>query len=343
MTIFTTNSRVAIVDKDGKPTAQVVQVFNQLTRLLGGSGYVPEEFIYTVPGGTAYGVVYLNVNGQVVSTGAMSDGQLLIGNTGDAPSLGTISGTTNQVSVANGAGTITLSLPQDIHEEATPVFDGLTLSLLTPYSFPFVTLDGEISSTAQATNGQILIGSTGADPVAATITGTANRVTVTNAAGSITLSGPQDLHTGASPTFTGLTVTGLNVHGFMYVGAVDAVSSTAAATNGQLLIGSTGSNPVAATLTGTANQVTVTNGAGTITLSGPQDLAATSNVTFNQLTLTNGFGCNGASPQIEAAVNAAVAGTAGAAYTATEQTIINDLVALVNQLRTALVANGVAV
>lgn len=40
-----------------------------------------------------------------------------------------------------------------------------------------------------------------------TLTGTANRVTVTHAANSVVLSGPQDLHTGASPTFVGLTLT----------------------------------------------------------------------------------------------------------------------------------------
>ena len=55
------------------------------------------------------------------------------------------------------------------------------------------------------------------------------------------------------------------------------------------------------------------------------------------------FGCNGATPQASAAVSAAVAGTAGATYTATEQGIINNLVTLVNQLRAALVANGIAV
>lgn len=41
-----------------------------------------------------------------------------------------------------------------------------------------------------ATNGQIPIGSTGADPVLAALTGTAKQVTVTNAAGAITLSIP---------------------------------------------------------------------------------------------------------------------------------------------------------
>lgn len=43
------------------------------------------------------------------------------------------------------------------------------------------------------------------------IVGTANRVTVTDdAAGGVTLSGPQDLGTSNSPTFSGLTLTSLN-------------------------------------------------------------------------------------------------------------------------------------
>jgi hypothetical protein len=56
-------------------------------------------------------------------------------------------------------------------------------------------------------------------------------------------------------------------------------------TNGQLLIGSTGNAPVAATLTGTSNQVNVTNNPGQIILSLPQDVATTSDPTFNNLTL----------------------------------------------------------
>ena len=38
--------------------------------------------------------------------------------------------------------------------------------------------------------------------------GTTNQIIVTHAAGSVTLSTPQDIHTGASPTFAGLTTTG---------------------------------------------------------------------------------------------------------------------------------------
>jgi hypothetical protein len=59
-------------------------------------------------------------------------------------------------------------------------------------------------------------------------------------------------------------------------------------TNGQVLVGSTGAAPVAATLTGTAGQITVTNGAGTITLATPQSIATTSAPTFKDLTVTYG-------------------------------------------------------
>lgn len=66
-----------------------------------------------------------------------------------------------------------------------------------------------------------------------------------------------------------------------------AYSLPTALTNGQLIIGSTGVNPVAATLTqGATNGVTVTNGAGSITLDTAQDIRATASPTFNALTLT---------------------------------------------------------
>ena len=146
------------------------------------------------------------------------------------------------------------------------------------------------------------------------LAGTANRITITHAANLVTFSAPQDIHTGASPTFAGMTLTGftgavsaaagvlsagtlsvayggtgattLTDHGILLGSGVGAITPLGAATNGQLPIGSTGADPVLAALTGTANQVTVTNGAGTITLSGPQDLAAASSPTFAGLTLT---------------------------------------------------------
>jgi hypothetical protein len=65
---------------------------------------------------------------------------------------------------------------------------------------------GTAVASAPLTNGQILIGSTGSNPVAAALTGTANQVVVTNAAGSVTLSTPQNIDTAATPTFAGINI-----------------------------------------------------------------------------------------------------------------------------------------
>jgi len=65
-----------------------------------------------------------------------------------------------------------------------------------------------ITATAVLTNGQLLIGDNSGDPTIATLTGTSNQVTVTNGAGSITLSTPQNIHTSATPTFGTITTTG---------------------------------------------------------------------------------------------------------------------------------------
>ncbi len=85
---------------------------------------------------------------------------------------------------------------------STPTFANVTTASLTISGLTTDSLiypvSGLLTSLGVAANGQIPIGSTGATPVLATITGTANQVNVANAAGSITLSTPQDIHTGAS-------------------------------------------------------------------------------------------------------------------------------------------------
>lgn len=61
-----------------------------------------------------------------------TDGQLLIGNsTGNTLAKATLTGTTNQITVTNGSGTITLSTPQSIATSSSPTFTGLNLSGLT--------------------------------------------------------------------------------------------------------------------------------------------------------------------------------------------------------------------
>lgn len=76
------------------------------------------------------------------------------------------------------------------------------------------------------------------------------------------------------------TVSTLTANGFLYPSTAGLLATTAAATNGQLLVGSTGGAPVAATLTA-GSGISVTNGAGTITIAatgtGVTSLAGTAN------------------------------------------------------------------
>ena len=107
---------------------------------------------------------------------------------------------------------------------------------------------GVITATAQPTNGQLLIGSTGNDPVLGTLTD-GNNITFSEGAGTIT------------GNLTGTTDKTVQVGN-----AGGSLTSLAAATNGQLIIGSTGAAPAVAVLASADASVTITVGAGTIDL-----------------------------------------------------------------------------
>lgn len=83
-----------------------------------------------------------------------------------------------------------------------------TVTALTPNGMMYAGASGALASTGAPTDGQVLIGRTGLAPILGAVAGTANRVTVTLGAGTITLSGPQDIHSGATPTFAGVVTTG---------------------------------------------------------------------------------------------------------------------------------------
>ena len=76
--------------------------------------------------------------------------------------------------------------------------------------------------------------------------------------------------------------TSLLARGVCYMDSSQQLASKAL-TSGQLLIGSTGADPVAESLTGTTDQVIVGGGAGAIALSLPQSIAATSTPAFSGL------------------------------------------------------------
>lgn len=101
-----------------------------------------------------------------------------------------IAGTTNQITVTNdGDGSVTLSLPQNIHTSATPGFTQVTLS-------------GDGSGTTNAVRAGRAI----------TIAGTTDQITSSAGSQNLTadrtwtLSLPQSIATTSSPSFAGLTI-----------------------------------------------------------------------------------------------------------------------------------------
>ena len=66
---------------------------------------------------------------EIISVSSPADNELLRYNNGSGFFENiAIAGTSNQVTVTHGAGTLTISAPQDIHTGATPTFAGLTLA-----------------------------------------------------------------------------------------------------------------------------------------------------------------------------------------------------------------------
>ena len=208
--------------------------------------------------------------GAITPLGQATNGQLPIGSTGADPALATLTGTANQITVTNGAGSITISIPaavtltnltvtditiggntvdtnewanldgldQTVATGSSPTFAALTLSspltvpnggsgvnTLTDHGILLGSGAGAITPLGVAGNGEIPIGSAGADPVVAGITGTANQITVTNGAGSITLSAPQNLHTAATFQVATLGV-GMAATGTIQSGTSNAVNYT---------------------------------------------------------------------------------------------------------------------
>jgi hypothetical protein len=89
---------------------------------------------------------------------------------------------------------------------------------------------------------------------------------------------------GGASLAIGSTVSGADADSVLIVDNAGKLADVVL-TNGQIVIGRTGNTPVAATLTGTSNQVIVTPGSGTITLSLPQSIGVSSSPTFANLGL----------------------------------------------------------
>ena len=262
--------------------------------------------------GSNTGDVTLTAFGSVPNANAASlSGQALTLQPADATNPGGVSigaqtfagnKTFNNNLIVIGSTTLATSLTGPLKATAGLVSSS-AINLTTEVTGILPIANGGTNLSTTPTNGQLLIGN-GTDYTLAGLTGTANQITVTPGSGSITLSTPQDIDSGASPTFLGLTLSGVatgvlksssgvisssdvdlttEVTGILpianggtnssvtlnndriIVSSAGSIVEAAALTNGQLLIGSTGAAPVAATITA-GTGISITNGAGSITV-----------------------------------------------------------------------------
>lgn len=109
-------------------------------KVSGSAGYVSTSAIDLANSTDAVGVLGVP-NGGLGLSSLPSNGQLAIGN-GSGFTEATLTGTSNQISVANSAGGITLSTPQNIGTGSVPKFSNVTLSAL-------------LTGVVQASNGVI--------------------------------------------------------------------------------------------------------------------------------------------------------------------------------------------
>lgn len=216
------------------------------------------------------GILLGSGSGAITATSQPTDGQLLIGSTGVDPVLATLTEGTG-IDITNGAGSITVavdtteigniptSFPTD-SGTATPSGNALTVTgsggISTSGSGATITIDGSGIAGGITT----LAGDTGtATGTTVTIAGgTGITTSATSSTVTVNLDTPvtvPDGGTGQTSFTDGSVLLGNGTN------AIDEVTLT----NGRILIGSTGANPVAAYLT-EGNGLDITNGAGSIIL-----------------------------------------------------------------------------
>ncbi len=123
-----------------------------------------------------------------------------------------VKGTADRITSVNASGVVTLDIAASYVGQATITILG-TVATGTWSATTIAVNKGGTGQTSY-TDGQLLIGnSTGNTLAKAALTGTTSQVIVTNGAGTITLSLPQNIATGSSPTFAALSITADNTVG----------------------------------------------------------------------------------------------------------------------------------
>ena len=227
----------------------------------------------------------ITLGGNIVTGGAFTTSPanaLTLTTTGDTnvtfPTSGTlatvgntvasVSGTTNQITTSASTGALVLSIPTAFVAPGTvEVTTSLKIDGNTAGAFLFSDASSNVASTSAALNGQLLIGSTSGNPVAATLTA-GTGVSITNAPGSITIANTGVTSVTAASTTSGLTISNPTVTTTGTIDfalsnelvGLDALSSESQ--TGFVVRTAAGTYTSSGAITGTAGDITVVNGSG---------------------------------------------------------------------------------
>lgn len=195
-------------------------------------------------------------------------------------------GATNDLAYYASAGTTLspiLAAANSVLVTSAGSLPSLSTTLPSGLTIPGATITG---STASLTAGSVV-----AAPVAGTdlvnktyadglytasvhsITGTTNQVIASSPTGDVTLSLPQDIATGSTPTFSNLHLSGLTAHGVL-IGEGASPLTSIVLSAGQILIGTTSGDPAASAINSGQN-ILVGNSSGSITVSFTGNLPVT--------------------------------------------------------------------
>lgn len=166
---------------------------------------------------------------------------------------------TNTMSSITVVGTLTSGIWNAT--TITSTYGGTGVSNPAAHSIPIAEGSSNFNFIGPMTNGQILIGSTGADPVNASPTNGTN-ISWSTGAGTLTA----NLSGTIASTLGGTGVSSPTAHTLPVAEGSSAYTFLGPLTNGQLLIGSTGVDPVPSTLTA-SNGINISNGTGSISIS----------------------------------------------------------------------------
>lgn len=256
------------------------------------------------------------------TNGIVSANWALLGTAGGALNtltgdIGTATPSAGNIQIAGTSGEIVTSASGAV----------VTLALAGPFAAPTFTAHGvligegssPIVATTPGTNGQVLIGSTGADPAFATISSSGSTLTLTGGAHTLNIDVAAPLNvahggTGAT-TLTGVltgngtsavTANAVTQHGVLLGGATNAVSSLAVAATGTVLAGASGADPA---FTGSPSvSGTVTAGTGMTSTTG--NITATAG---NLVATVGTLNLNGAASKINLNVATGASASAGTA------------------------------